>query len=191
MLRPKTIRRLLAVVIVLTSVSLAIAILLKLYRFSKPARALRKQSPSIELSLQQIHYAESDGGVKKWDLYADSADYDKSQDVTKLEKIRLVLPKTGARKEMILTADRAKYVNGTKDVHLSGNVVAGDGTLLKFMTERLSYIAARSTVFTEDRVEFMDGSLTVKGVGMNFSTSSGNVHVLHSVTATFVPRSMP
>jgi hypothetical protein len=114
MLRPKTIRRLLAVIIVLTSVSLAVAIILKVYRLGRPAKALRRQSPSIELSLQQIHYAESEGSVKKWDLYAASADYDKERNVTRLAKIRLVFPKAGAREEMTLTADQAIYDNAGK-----------------------------------------------------------------------------
>ena len=191
MLRPKTIRRLLAVVIVLTSVSLAIAIILKVYRLSRPARALRRQSPSIELSLQQIHYTESDGSVKKWDLYAASADFDKDRNVTRLTKIRLVFPKDGTRNEMTLTADRAVYDNAGKDVHLSGNVLAGDGKQLRFATDRLSYIAARSQVTTQDRIEFVDGPLTVRGTGMSLSTATGSAHVLHAVTATIAPGNKP
>ncbi len=191
MLKPKTIRRLLAVVIVLTSVSLAVTILLKVYRLSRPARALRRQSPSIELSLQQIHYAESEGSVKKWDLYAASADYDKSRNVTQLAKIRLVFPRTGTREEMTLTADRALYDNAGKDVQLSGNVVAGDGKLMRFTTDRLSYAAARSLVTTQDRIVFVDGPLAVRGVGMELSTVTGNAHVLHAVTATVTPGMKP
>jgi LPS export ABC transporter protein LptC len=182
---------LLAVIIVLTSVSLTVAIILKVYRLGRPARALRRQSPSIELSLQQIHYTESEGSVKKWDLYAASADYDKERNVTRLAKIRLVFPKAGSREEMTLTADRATYDNAGKDVHLSGNVVAGDGKHLRFTTERLSYVAARSLVTTQDRIEFVDGPLTVQGTGMDLSTATGSAHVLHGVTATISPGTKP
>ena len=178
-------------VIVLTSVSLAVVIILKVYRLSRPARALRRQSPSIELSLQQIHYTESDGNVKKWDLYAESADYDKSRNVTQLARIRLVIPKAGARSEITLTSDKAEYVNASKDVHLFGNVIAGDGKLLRFTTDRLSYIASSAQITTQDRIMLVDGPLTVQGVGMNLSAVTGSAHVLHTVTATIEPKKTP
>lgn len=191
MLRPKTIRRLLAVVIVLTSVSLATVILVRVYRLTRPVKALRKQSPTIELSLQQIHYTETDGTVKKWDLYAATADFDKARNVTQFTKIRLVFPRSATREELTVTADTALYDNAGKNVSLAGHVVAGDGREMRFSTEHLAYDASRGFISTRDRIEFVKGPLAVRGTGLELAVATGNAHVLHAVTATIVPGKTP
>lgn len=181
------IRQLLALVIVVASLSLAAAIVLKLYRGKPPAQTLPRLPQDIDISLQRLHYTETRNGVKKWDLVAEKAEYDRKSDVTRLTAIRMVIAGDRRFGELSLTADRGEYYNTTRDVALSGHVVARSTTGMEFATGRIAYKAERAMLHTTDRVRFTDGSLTVEGVGMELMTDSKNMKILHDVTASIRP----
>ena len=79
---------------------------------------------NIDVSLQKIHYTETKSGVKKWDLLADKAEYDRAGDVVRMSGIRLDVALAGKPGEVILTSARADYFTRTRDVVLTGNVAA-------------------------------------------------------------------
>jgi LPS export ABC transporter protein LptC len=184
MLKPNKIRQLLALVIVLAGISLVAAILLELYRKKRPAEPLFRLPKNVDVSLQKIHYTETKNGVRKWDLLADKAEYDKGREVTRLTGIRLTVAGNRKTGDISLTADRADYHNKTRDVKLFGNVVARSGAGMEFHTGHAEYNNARSMIRTADRVRFADGNLAVEGVGMELMTDSRSVKILRNVTAT-------
>jgi LPS export ABC transporter protein LptC len=141
---------------------------------------------NIDVSLQKIHYTETKGGLKKWDLVADKAEYDKAKDVIRLTVIRLVLAGTGKEGDVVLTADRGAFHTATKDVDLSGNVVARSASGMVFTTGQAAYASARSMVHTADRVKFTDGNLTVEGRGMEFNVETKKMKLEQDVTANVV-----
>jgi len=184
MIKRNKIRQLLALVIVLAGISLVAAILFEVYREKRPAERLSRLPKNIDVSLQKIHYTETKNGVRKWDLLADKAEYDKGKEITRLTGVRMTVNGDRTTGDIVLTADRADYLNKTRDVRLSGNIVARSGTGMAFSTGHAEYIAARSMIRTTDRVRFADGNLTVEGIGMELMTDSRSVKIVRDVTAT-------
>ena len=174
--------------VVVSIVSLTATIAVKIYLGRESAELLRKLPKNIDVSLQKIHYTETREGVKKWDLVAEKADYDKSREVTRLTDVRLVVAGNGSTGEITLTAPVADYHNTTKDVTLNGQVEARSVSGMEFTTSDVKYIAASSLLKTSNPVKFTDGKLTLEGVGMEFKPATKNVRVLSKVTANILPR---
>jgi len=187
MITSNKIRQLLALFVVVASLSIAAVIALKVYLAKEKAELLRQLPKNIDVSLEKIHYTETRDGVKKWDLLADRADYEKGRDVTHLTGIRLVVAGDRATGDILLTADRADYHNKSRDVTLVGKVVAKSSTGMEFDTNSVAYVAASSVIRTSDRVRFVDKSLKVEGVGMVLVPSTKNVRILRDVTAEIIP----
>lgn len=187
----KKIRQLLALAIVVATLSLVAAIALKTYWGKRPAHTLPRLPQNIDISLQQLHYTETRNGVKKWDMVAEKAEYDRKSDVTRLTAVRMVIAGDRRLGELTLTADRADYHNTSRDVWLIGHVVAKSTTGMRFTTDHAAYIAARAMLHTTDRVRFTDGTLTLEGDGMELMTDTKSVKILNDVTATIRPWARP
>jgi LPS export ABC transporter protein LptC len=187
MTKSNKIRRLLALFVILASLSLVTFIALKIYRGRVTKELLRKLPQNIDISLKKIHFTETRDGIKKWDLVADRAEYDKSKEVTHLTGIRLVLATGGKMGDISLTAPRADYHNITRDVKMVGKVNAKSSSGMEFTTEGAEYIAARGVIVSSGRVRFSDGKLTMEGVGMEFKPETKNFRILNGVTASIVP----
>lgn len=189
MIKPNKIRQLLALFVVATSVSIVAVIVVKLYRARVMAELLRKLPKNIEVSLRKIHLTETRDGMKKWDLVADKADYDKNGEVTHLSGVRLVVASGNATGDITLTAPLAHYHNVSKDIRMDGNVVAKSASGMEFTADNATYIAARSLIMTPGRVSFSDGKLKLDGVGMEFTPKTKNIRILNQVTANIMPGS--
>jgi LPS export ABC transporter protein LptC len=180
----KKIRHLLALAIIVAIFSLVAAIAVNMYQGKRSARTLPRLPQNIDLSMQQLHYTETRNGVKKWDLLADKAEYDRKSDLTRLTGIRMVIAGDRRFGELTLTADRGEYHNTTRDVRLIGHVEAKNATGMEFKTGHLTYSAARAVLQTTDRLRFTDSSMTVEGVGMELMTEKRNMKILSGVIAT-------
>lgn len=174
-------------VIVLATLYVAVTLALKLGAGGKRKEGLPILPRNVEISLSKIHFTETKNGIKQWDLFAEKGEYDKARDVTVLNSVRMVLHEKGKSGDITLVADRADYFNASKDVTLSGNVVAKSESGMEFATEQASYKSDRAVVVTNDRVRFTDGTMSVTGVGMEFFVKTRQVRVLRDVTATVVP----
>ncbi len=187
MIKLNKIRQLLALFIVVTSLSLTAVIVLKVYRERERAELLRQLPRNIDVSLQKIHYTETRDGVKKWDLLAEKAEYEKGREITHLTGVRLVVTGSAATGDITLTADRAEYFNATRDVRLVGKVVARSTSGMEFTTDSAAYVASRSVITTSDPVKFTDSTLKVEGTGMEFNPATRNIRILSGVTANIMP----
>lgn len=186
MITTSKIRQILALVIVTATLALAGAIALKAYRGMRSFPQLPSLPKNIDVSLKKIHYSETKDGMKKWDLVADKAEYDKSSEVIRLAAVHLDVATAGQTGDITLTADRGDYNNVSKDIRVSGNVVAKSASGMVFTTGQAAYSAARSMIHTADRVKFVDGNITVEGRGMELMTETKQVKILQDVTATVI-----
>jgi LPS export ABC transporter protein LptC len=187
MIKLSKIRQLLALVIIAAVLALAAAIALKAYRGLRSGPVLPSLPKNIDVSLQKIHYTETKDGVKKWDLLADKAEYDKAGEIVRLTGIRLEVALAGKTGGIVLTSERADYHSRTRDVELIGNVVAKSESGMQFTTGRIAYIAAHSMLKTADRVKFNDVSLAVEGIGMEFMVDRKQIKIMQQVTASYTP----
>jgi LPS export ABC transporter protein LptC len=187
MITPGKIRQILALVIITATLAIAGAIALKAYRGMRSVPLLPKLPKNIDVSLQKIHYTETKGGMKKWDLVADKAEYGKANELIRLAVIRLEVAGAGKTGELVLTANKGAYHTPSKNVDLFGNVVAKSASGMVFTTGQAAYAANRSMVHTADRVKFSDGSLTIEGRGMELLVEEKKMKILRDVTASFIP----
>jgi len=187
MIKSNKIRQLLALFVIVASISLVAAIAVKIYLGRGTAELLRKLPKNIEVSLQKIHFTETREGIKKWDLVAEKAEYDKRRDVTHLTGVRLVVAGNSTSGEITLTAPAAEYHNNSKDVIMDGQIEARSASGMVFTTSNVKYIASRSLITTSDRVRFADGKLTLEGVGMEYRPETRNLKILSKVTADIMP----
>ena len=187
MTKSNKIRQLLALFVILASLSLVAIIVIKIYKGRVTKQLLRKLPKNIDVSLKKIHFTETREGIKKWDLVADKAEFNKKMEVTHLTGVHLTIAAGGKMGDITLTAPRADYHNITRDVRLDGKVIAKSSSGMEFTLEDAEYIAARSVIVSSGRVRFTDGKLTMEGVGMEFKPETKNFRILTGVTASIVP----
>lgn len=185
MQKANNIRRFLAILVVLAALSVIATILFRMHKGSAPKPEVRKLPVQVDVSLQKVHYTETTHGVKRWDLSADRAEYNKQSDVTVLSGVKLVLAGVAGTGEWQITASRADYHNGTRDVTLAGNVLGQSSKGMHFSASRLKYVAARSRLETSERVRLFDAGLELEGVGMEFDTQTRRLKLMKDVTAVY------
>ncbi|GFE59377.1 LPS export ABC transporter periplasmic protein LptC [Geobacter sp. AOG1] len=178
------IRLILAVIIVIAGGSLIATIVLKVSSDKRQPPVPPGLPRNVDVSLQKIHFTETRDGVKKWDLVADKAEYDKVHDKTHLTSVRMVV--TGDRQtgDLTLTADRADYDNKSRDVKLAGRVEARSVSGMEFSSATAEYVAASGLLRTPDHVRYTDKKLTLEGVGMEMVTGTRNLKILRDVTTS-------
>jgi LPS export ABC transporter protein LptC len=182
------IRRFLAIVASLAAFLVVATVAFRMHQGGTPARKVPKLPLKVDLSLQRVHYTETKGGVKRWDLSADRAEYNKETDSTLLSNVRLVVAGEAATGELLVTADRADYHNGTRDVLLTGNVHGKSGSGIEFSTSRVAYVAARSQLETGEPVRISDKGLLLEGVGMVLHTKTRRFKLMKDVSAVYQPQ---
>jgi LPS export ABC transporter protein LptC len=185
MQKANKIRRFLAIVAVLTSVLVIGTIAFRMHQAGAPKPMVPKLPVQVDVSLQRVHYTETKQGIKRWDLSADRAEFNKKLDVTELYGVRLVISGSAALGELQITADRADYHNDTRDVTLLGNVQGHGSKGLEFSTSSVDYIAARSLMQTSKPVRFVNAGLELQGVGMEFHTDTRRLRLIKDVNAVY------
>jgi len=189
MIKPNKIRQLLALFIVFASISIVALIAYKIYKVSLLKELPRILPKNIDVSLKQIHLTETMEDGKKWDLFAEKAEYDNTKEITHLTGgVRLVITGEGNAGDITVTAPSADYHNNSKDVSLVGDVLAKSASGMEITTKGAQYIAERNMIVSSGRVRYTDGKLTLEGVGMEFRLQSRDFSILSAVTADILPR---
>ena len=182
------IRRFLAIAGVLATLLVVATIAFRMQQESAPKQGVRKLPVQVDVSLQRVHYTEIKEGVKRWDLSADRAEYNKQTDTTTLAGVKLLVTGSAAAGELQVTADRAEYHNGNRNVTLIGNVHGQSSKGLDFSAPRVTYVAARSQLETGERVRLKDAGLELEGMGMEFQTQTRRFKLMKDVSAVYRPQ---
>lgn len=184
---PKTskIKRMLAAGIVLAVAGLAVAIALR-YRSPAGTGEVPAPAPKADAVLEEIHFSETQNGSRKWDLFAETVEYDNRKGVARLAGVKMVFPADRKTGHVTVTAKKAEYSDKTRDVRLIDDVVARTDSGMTFSSARAFYDSARSLLTSDDQVQFRDGSMQVKGTGMEFPLDTRNLRLLRDVTARAV-----
>lgn len=178
------VRLLLAVIIVFAAGALVVTIVMKVSSDKRQPPVLPGLPKNVDVSLQKIHFTETRDGVKKWDLLADKAEYDKTHDMTHLTGIRMVVTGNQQTGDITLTADRGDYNNKSRDVKLNGRVVAKSASGMEFSSATAEYVAATGLLRSPDHVRYADRKMTLEGVGMEMMTGTRNLRILRDVTTS-------
>jgi LPS export ABC transporter protein LptC len=182
------IRRFLVILASIAALFVVATITFRMHQGGAPALKVPKLPLKVDVSLQRVHYTETRLGVKRWDLSADRAEYNKDADSTTLTGVRLVVSGKGSTGDLQVTADRADYHNSTRDVFLTGKVHGQSGNGMEFFSTRLTYLAAREQLVTSEPVRFSEAGLLLEGVGMEFQTQTRRLKLMKDVSAVYQPQ---
>lgn len=182
------IKRFLAILAALATLLVIATVVFRMRQGGSPKKGVAKLPVQVDVSLQKVHYTETKGGVKRWDLSADRAEYNRTNDTTSLLGVRFVVTGGGETGDLKVTADRADYHNATRDLTLLGNVHGVTGKGMEFSAPRVDYQAASSLLKTGERVRLVDDRLELEGVGMEFQTQTRRFKLLKDVSAVYRPQ---
>ena len=115
----------------------------------EPGKALLKiMSDRVDLQVRNVHYTEVGDSGMKWEITADTARYQKKENLALFDKltVRLVM-KDG--KTFVMTGDQGRFNTESRDMEIEGNVgiVSENGD--RFATDRLRYRNADKVIETD------------------------------------------
>lgn len=142
--------------------------------------------PGVDIGLKKIHFTESEAGRKKWELFAENGEYDKSSEKTTLSGIRFIVD-SDQKGPVTVTAGNGEYFHLSKKLILREGVVARTEDGAVFETPVMVYNSKTRTFSTKERVRFADKGLEVEGVGMDFMVDGFAARVHSMVSATLRP----
>jgi LPS export ABC transporter protein LptC len=178
----RQIRRILAVVIVASTVALVAAILFRQFRSTPPETASKPISPEVDMSLSRLTFSEMKGNNKLWDLTAERADYDKEAALAKLIGVRTEIY-DGKAGGMVITSKKGSYHEAQHLVTMQEKVHAVTKKGMVFDTEQLEYRSGPGLVVTNRPVKVVDGRLTLTAQGMEMSLHQEEVRFRGAVHA--------
>lgn len=167
-----------------------IAVVAVTVRFFIESSRKDKQSTSFQfgadIGLKTIHFTESDAGRKKWELFAESGEYDKAAEKSTLSGIRFIV-ENDRKGPVTVTAKQGEYFHPSRNLVLKGGVKARTEDGASFETPGLSYNSKTRIFSTRERVTFVDKGLRVEGIGMDFTIDGFAAKIHSGVSATLYP----
>lgn len=173
------------------SLGCVLAILLGLvvqgYRRASPARQVPPASPQersqqASLRLDGFHVTETAGDETRWDLRAAQGEYFEERQITLLQDVEVTFFTRDGR-TLTLRGDSGRLANDTKDIVLSGNVVATSSDGYRVTTEALAYTSRDRTVRGDGPVALVGEAADVSGVGVAIQIEEQRVAIPRQVTS--------
>lgn len=149
-----------------------------------PGKALLKiLSEKVDLEVKNVRYTEVGDSGMKWEIMAESARYQKKENLAFFEKVtvRLVM-KDGSVFQM--TGDRGRFQTVSRDMEIEGDVRVVSENGDRFTTDRIRYINKGKLIETDRPVVMENRSARISGVGMVFSLEGKKVSLLSQVRAS-------
>ena len=177
-------RKTVLIVVVLAMV-LSAAAIITINMPKEPEKALLKiMSDRVDLQIRNIRLTEVGDSGMKWEIMADTARYQKKENLAFLEKLNIKLV-TKEGRTFLMTGDRGRLNTESRDVEIEGNVEIVSDNKDRFKTDRLRYLNAGKLIETEGSVVMENKNIRVSGVGMTISLEEKKMTLLSQVRASF------
>ncbi len=174
-------RKTVLIVAAFTVLLVAAAIMIGIRR--EPGKALLNiMADRVDLQVRNVHYTEVGESGMKWEITADTARYQKKENMAFFDKLNVRLV-TKDGKTFVMAGDRGRFNTESRDIEIEGHVgiVSENGD--RFTTERLQYRNADRVMETDRPVAMENRSVRVSGVGMIFSLDEQKLTILSQVRA--------
>ncbi len=115
----------------------------------EPEKALLKiMSDRVDLQVRNVHYTEVGDSGMKWEIRADTARYQKKENLAFFDKLTVKLVMKDG-KTFVMTGDQGRLNTESRDMEIEGNVgiVSENGD--RFKTDRLRYRNADKVIETD------------------------------------------
>ena len=170
-------------IVLLLAVVLSVVVILAVGVRETPEKALLKiMSDRVDLQVKDVHYTEVDDAGTKWEIRADTASYQKKENLALFEKVSVRLVMKDGRVFM-LKGDHGQFNSQSRNMEIEGNVniVSENGD--RFSTDKLLYRDEGKQIETDRPVTMENESIRISGVGMVFALAEKRVTILSRVRA--------
>jgi LPS export ABC transporter protein LptC len=180
--RMKKKRRTMLIVTILIAILSVTAILTIGFRRAPEKALLKIMSDRVDLQVRNVHYTEVGNSGMKWEITADTARYQKKENLALFEKVKVRLIMKDGR-VFLMNGDRGMLNTQSRDVEIEGNVgiVSENGD--RISTDRLLYRDAGKRIETDRPVIMENRSVRISGVGMILTLDEKKVTLLSQVRA--------
>lgn len=178
----------LAVVIICASL---VAVVLFYQRTDEPEQELKNVVMQADVTLHELNYTETEDGVARWNLIADSAAHDVSKEMTALENIRLKLFDQDEAGDVELTAKTGTINSAMSKVYATGDVVITTQNGYAFASNSVNFVGESSQngqINTDDKVKITSDNFVITGVGLTGDIGKGKFVLKKDVTAIYYPQ---
>ena len=169
-----------SVVIILIVVA-AVAVIVST-KAQKPKNLLKAIQESVDLQIKGFVYTEVGEANTKWEVKAETATYNKKQNLAVLEKVQIKLT-TSDGKIFTMSADKGQMMTDKKDVEIKGNVVITSDNNDRFSTDHISYNNAEKKFYTDAPVTMENKHMKLTGTGLTLSINDGKLSIPAMVKA--------
>jgi LPS export ABC transporter protein LptC len=178
----KTKKRTVLIVAILTVILFAAAILAIGLRRSPEKALLKIMSDRVDLQVKDVHYTEVGSSGTTWEIRADTARYQKKENLALFDQVTVRLVMKDGR-VFVMNGDKGRFNTQSRDMEIEGNVgiVSENGD--HFSTDRLLYHDAGKRIETDRPVIMENRSIRISGVGMIFPLDGKKVTLLSQVRA--------
>jgi LPS export ABC transporter protein LptC len=134
---------------------------------------------TADLTLEDIHYVETKGKKKEWELRAKSGQHFQQGDYTTLHDLAVTFYAEGGR--IITLKGGEGSMKGKKEIDVWQDVVITSSDGYRVTTDSLHYDADKQRISNEDPVMLEGKGVQVKGVGISVDLKTKTVTILRKV----------
>ena len=175
-------------ILIAIALTTLILVIVALVRNSGPpdnTKQLENLPPrGVEMQLDDVHYEQiNQHGFKEWELDAHAAQFFRGENKIVLESLTATFF-SNEGKTYKLVADQGELYTDSKNVTVSGNVVANTHEGYQIKTDSLQYNAQKRTITTNDKVALSGKDMVMTGKGMIADLEHEKLHLLGDVKAS-------
>jgi LPS export ABC transporter protein LptC len=149
---------------------------------SKPKNILKILPDQVDLQIKDFVYTEVSEANAKWEVKAQTAQYNKKQNLAVFDRVQIKLT-TVEKKVYVMTGDKGQMLTDKKDIEIKGNVAIVSESGDQFTTDYLKYSDAEKKFYTDAQVSMENKRMKITGTGLTLFTNTGELNLKSSVKA--------
>jgi LPS export ABC transporter protein LptC len=169
-----------SIVVVLIAILITVVAIIKI-KVNKPGNLL-KALPDVDLQIKGFNYTEVGEANAKWEVKADTATYNKKQNLAVFDRVQIKLT-TSDGKVFVMSADKGRMYTEKKNIEIKDNVVIISDTGDRFSTDHLNYSDAEKKFYTDAPVTMENKRMKITGVGLTLFMNTGELNLSSMVKA--------
>ncbi len=148
----------------------------------KPKNILKNMPDHVDLQIKDFVYTEVGEANSKWEVKAQTAQYNKKQNFAVFDRVQIKLT-TAEKKVYVMTGDKGHMLTDKKDIEIKGNVAIVTESGDRFTTDYLKYSDAEKKFYTDAQVFMENKKMKIKGTGLTLFMNTGELNLSSAVKA--------
>jgi LPS export ABC transporter protein LptC len=170
----------LSILVVVTTTFVIVAVIRNIG--SKPKNVLKILPDHVDLQIKDFVYTEVGAANSKWEVKAQTAQYNKKQNLAVFDRVQIKLT-TAEKKVYQMTGNKGQMLTDKKDIEIKGNVVIVSESGDRFTTDYIKYSNAERRFYTDAQVFMENNNMKITGKGLVLFMNTGELNLLSSVKA--------